>query len=152
MAVNQTSDSVGGSSTSSGDESFMRLMIRCLHRQLITKGARPFLATPTAPSVTTSRSRPSPAVRYTSFLRNRKTVPLEMPTGPEDAQGGEKDPALFSREAIARMVTDWHVYDAFGVDADQEPLPATPRAGGQLPVEIRTTLSKALSPDPTPAG
>ena len=87
-------------------------------------------------------------------LRNRKTVPLEVLTGPEDASAGEKDPALFSREVIARMVTDWHAYDAFGVGEDQEPLPlpATPELVAKLPVEIRTALSKALSPDPTPAG
>ncbi|MBS2531567.1 hypothetical protein KGQ20_02150 [Catenulispora sp. NF23] len=88
-------------------------------------------------------------------LRNRKTVPLETLTGPEGADGGEQaDPARFSREVIARMVTDWHVYDAFDDAADQAPLPlpATPELVAKLPVEIRTALSKALSPDPTPAG
>ena len=88
-------------------------------------------------------------------LRNRKTVPLEMLTGPEDGgQEETKDPARFSREVIARMVVDWHAYDAFGAGADQEPLPlpATPELVAKLPIEIRTTLSKALSPDPTPAG
>ena len=87
-------------------------------------------------------------------LRNRKTVPLEMLTGPEGSDSEKIDPALFSREVIARMVVDWHVYDAFGIGADQEalPLPATPELVAKLPIEIRTTLSKALNPDPTPAG
>lgn len=87
-------------------------------------------------------------------LRNRKTVPLEVLTGPEDAKDGETNPAKFSREVIARMVVDWHVYDAGDPNADQAPLPlpATPELVAKLPVEIRTALSKALSPDPTPAG
>lgn len=87
-------------------------------------------------------------------LRNRKTVPLEMLTGPEGAEDEKADPARFSREVIARMVTDWHVYDAFDDSPDQAslPLPATPELVAKLPVEIRTALSKALSPDPTPAG
>ena len=87
-------------------------------------------------------------------LRNRKTVPLEMLTGPEDGAEETKDPALFSRQVIARMVTDWHVYDAADPNPDQAqlPLPATPELVAVLPLEIRTALSKALSPDPTPAG
>ena len=88
-------------------------------------------------------------------LKNRKTVPLEVLTGPEtQPSGAEPDPARFAREVIARMVTDWHVYDAFDDNPDQAPLPlpATPELVAKLPVEIRTSLSKALSPDPTPAG
>ena len=88
-------------------------------------------------------------------LRNRKTVALEVPTGPEGADGGEQtDPARFSREVIARTVVDWHVYDAFDDGADQAPLglPAPPELLAKLPGEIRTTLSKAMSKDPTPAG
>jgi hypothetical protein len=77
-----------------------------------------------------------------------------MLTGPEDAGGAETNPAKFSREVIARMVVDWHVYDAFGIGPDQEPLPlpATPESVAKLATGIRTKLSKALSPDPTPAG
>ena len=88
-------------------------------------------------------------------LKNRKTVPLEVLTGPETQAGGaEPDPARFSREVISRMVVDWHAYDAFDDNPDQAPLPlpATPELVAKLPVEIRTSLSKALSPDPTPAG
>jgi hypothetical protein len=88
-------------------------------------------------------------------LRNRKTVPLETLTGPESAEAGEQtDPAKFSREVIARMVVDWRVFDAFDDRADQDalPLPATEELVAKLPIEIRTTLSKALNPDPTPAG
>lgn len=89
------------------------------------------------------------------ILRNRKTVPLETLTGPEGADEGERaDPARFGREVIARMVVDWHVYDAFD-DGDNQaalPLPATPDLVARLPIEIRTALSKALNPDPTPAG
>ncbi len=87
-------------------------------------------------------------------LRNRKTVTLETLTGPEDAKAEERDPARFSREVIARMVVDWHVYDADDPSQDQAslPLPATPELVAKLPIEIRTALSKALNPDPTPAG
>ena len=54
-------------------------------------------------------------------LRDRKTVPLEMLTGPEGSDSEKTDPARFSREMIACMVTDWHVYDAFDDSADQAP-------------------------------
>ncbi|MEY9894547.1 hypothetical protein ABIA31_008233 [Catenulispora sp. MAP5-51] len=48
-------------------------------------------------------------------------MPLEMLTGPEGSDSEKTDPARFSREVIACMVTDWHVYDAFDDSADQAP-------------------------------
>jgi hypothetical protein len=67
-----------------------------------------------------------------------------------DAQGNVLDrnePVLAGCEVLARLVTDWHVYDATSGLDDQPPLalPATGDLVAKLPSEIQNRLSNEVN-------
>jgi hypothetical protein len=99
-------------------------------------------------------------------IRNPRTVPVaEMQSAAEDVRLGpdgkplpeDTEKALSSgNKLIAKLVTDWHVYDASALGDDQPllGLPATPELVAKLPLEILDRLGEELdraNPQKTPA-
>jgi hypothetical protein len=96
-------------------------------------------------------------------LRNPRTVPTDqlIPRDVDtDAQGNpldKEDARLANSEPFARLIVNWHVYDA-SVEADDQPLlalPATAQDVLNLPLEIQNRLieevNRARNPTRTPA-
>jgi hypothetical protein len=95
-------------------------------------------------------------------LRNPRTVPTDQLNPRDvdlDAQGRPLDPEdakLAGYETIARLITDWHVYDASVESEDQPllPLPAQPQDVGKLPLDIQSRIiqevNRARNPTTTP--
>jgi hypothetical protein len=84
-------------------------------------------------------------------IKNPKTVPLDQitpadaPVGP-DGTPDEGAAKAATYDVIARLVTDWHVYDATLGEDDSPPLglPATIDTVRTLPMEITTTIMKSI--------
>jgi hypothetical protein len=92
-------------------------------------------------------------------IRNPKTLPpnklrpegiaLDMNGNPKNESEAEQ--AMYA--VLAKLIQDWHVYDASSEEDEQPvlPLPATPEAIGKLPMEIinkvATELASAANPN-----
>ena len=78
-------------------------------------------------------------------IRNPRTVPgpqLLADDLPPDADSQAHMDAGFA--VMARLVTDWHVYDGTVDDGEPLPLPATVEAMRKLPMEITVRLSDEI--------
>jgi hypothetical protein len=86
-------------------------------------------------------------------LRNPQTVPfdnLQPRQVAHDANGepiDKQDAYLAMYEVYARMIVNWHVYDATSLDDDQPelPLPATAENFAKLPLEVQNRVADEVN-------
>ncbi|MDA8323335.1 MAG: hypothetical protein M0030_26480 [Actinomycetota bacterium] len=99
-------------------------------------------------------------------IRNPRTVPVDemqsasdgVTIGPDGAPAAGDTAAVVraGHKLLAKLIVDWHVYDATSTDDDQPALglPATPELVARLPMEIYQRLGEELdraNPQKTPA-
>lgn len=88
----------------------------------------------------------------TVALRNPQTVPFDMLQPREVARDKDgnaldgKDAYLAMYEVYAKLIVNWHVYDATSLDDDQPPLasPATAELFAKLPLEIQDKIASEV--------